>query len=128
MTPRVGPNPPLIKPRTPVPGGARTSDLNPVQAEQVARLVNEARTVGDPKHGAELFASTRFACLSCHKVGDQGGTVGPDLSTIGACAPPEHLTESLLWPKQEVRPGFEAIIPHEILQRKSHADGAQTRD
>ncbi len=101
-----GPRP---TPRTPVPGGAKTSDLNPAEAQAVARLVAEARSAGDPRRGAELFASTRFACLSCHKVGEQGGTVGPDLTTVGACVPPEHLAASLLWPKQEVRPGFEAI-------------------
>ena len=101
-----GPRP---APRTPVPGGAKTADLKPEESQAVARLVSEAQSSGNPRHGAELFASTRYACLSCHKVGDQGGTVGPELSFIGACAPPEHLAASILWPKQEVRPGFEAM-------------------
>jgi putative heme-binding domain-containing protein len=100
-----GPRP---RPRTPVPGGARTSGLNPAETQAVARLIADARSSGDAKHGADVFASTRFACLSCHKVGDQGGTVGPDLSIVGACSPPEHLAASLLWPKQEVFPGYEA--------------------
>jgi putative heme-binding domain-containing protein len=121
-----GPRP---RPSTPVPGGAKTSGLNPAETEAVGRLIADARSSGDAKHGAELFASTRFACLSCHKVGDQGGTVGPDLSIAGACSPPEHLAASLLWPKQEVFPGYEATAVEMkdglVLQGYKHAETAK---
>ena len=100
-----GPRP---TPRTTVPGGAKAAGLKPAEAEAVARLVADAKADGDPRRGADLFASTRFACLSCHKVGDQGGAVGPDLSIAGACSTVDHLAASLLWPKLEVFPGYEA--------------------
>ncbi len=62
-----------------------------------------------PSAGAEVFASPRFACLSCHRVGDQGGTVGPDLSTAGLCIKADELVESLLWPARKIREGYEAL-------------------
>jgi len=56
-----------------------------------------------------VFRSPTLACMSCHLVGGQGGTVGPDLSMIGKCSPPEEIVESVLWPKRQVKPEFVAI-------------------
>jgi putative heme-binding domain-containing protein len=95
-----GPQP---KPRTPVP------PKPPEQASAVQELLRAARERGDPRRGAEVFASPKSACLSCHRVGDQGGTVGPDLTTAGACVPPEELVEAILWPRKKVKEGYAAI-------------------
>jgi sugar phosphate isomerase/epimerase len=101
-----GPRP---RPRTPVPPppspAPRVSSTAPADMAKVANLISEAREHGDPGRGAEVFASPRFACLSCHRVGDQGGSVGPDLSTAGACIKPEEIVESLLWPGRRVKEG-----------------------
>src|ERR1039458_4115995 len=74
-----------------------------------AGLLEDARKAGDVARGAELFASPKFACLSCHQAGGQGGIVGPDLSTAGLCIKPEEIVESLLWPKRQVKEGFAAF-------------------
>ncbi len=47
-----------------------------------------------------------MACISCHKIGRQGGTVGPDLSAVAKDRKLEHIVESLLWPKRDVKPEF----------------------
>src|SRR5258708_22790041 len=47
--------------------------------------------------------------MSCHVVGGQGGTVGPDLSTVGKCLPPHEIVESVLWPKRQVKAEYMAI-------------------
>ena len=75
----------------------------------VVGLLSEARAHGDARRGAEVFASARFACLSCHKVAGQGGEIGPELTAAGACVPAEELVESLLWPKARVKEGYEAV-------------------
>src|SRR5213076_1030552 len=62
----------------PATGGAL--DYDP---ELVRPLVDEARARGNSRRGAMLFGSPHFACISCHRVGQQGGVTGPDLSTIG---------------------------------------------
>jgi putative heme-binding domain-containing protein len=108
-----GPRP---RPRTPVPppppaarektGAQPGSTFNPAL---IAGLLADARTSGDVARGALVFASPQLACLSCHQVGGQGGNVGPDLSTAGLCLKPEELVESLLWPRRQVKEGFNAF-------------------
>ena len=94
-----GPRP---KPRTPVPPPPR----EPVD---VSALLDDAREHGDPAAGAAVFASARFACLSCHRVGDQGGSIGPELSTAGLCVPPGELVEAILWPARKIKEGYETV-------------------
>jgi putative heme-binding domain-containing protein len=77
-------------------------------ASTVRRLLAEARAQGDRLRGAHVFAAPQFACLSCHKVGSQGGTVGPDLTLLGRCLPPEEIVESVLWPRRKVKEGYVA--------------------
>jgi putative heme-binding domain-containing protein len=106
-----GPRP---KPRTPVPApaapkAAAGADADAFDPALVASLLNEARERGDARRGAEVFASPRFACVSCHKVGDQGGAVGPELTTVGVCVPPDEVVESVLWPKRKVKEGYQVL-------------------
>jgi len=42
-------------------------------------------------------------CLGCHKIGDKGGTVGPDLSFQGERINPEWMTNFLMHPRK-IRP------------------------
>jgi len=77
--------------------------------ELVARLVAEAKSSGDARRGAEVFRAAQFACISCHVVGKQGGTVGPELTLLSRCLSPEQIVEALLWPKKQVKDEFIAI-------------------
>ena len=99
------------KPRTPVPprpADKTTSAVAPSDATLVAALLDQARQHGDPLQGALVFASPKFACLSCHRVGDHGAMIGPDLSTVGICVKPEELVESVLWPRRQVKEPYVA--------------------
>jgi putative heme-binding domain-containing protein len=110
-----GPKP---KPRTPVPQAIPSSPNNgqaqrpaqerPYDHDRVVRLLAEAKAHGNAARGAEVFRSPQFACLSCHKVGAQGGSVGPDLTLIGRCIPHEEIVEAVLWPRRKVREGYVA--------------------
>ena len=76
-----------------------------------------------------MFLDARFSCTSCHKVGTEGGIVGPELTTAGTCLSPEEIAESVLWPRRKVKQGYEAIAlatddgkviqgyPHEQTER-----------
>src|SRR5262249_22646349 len=44
-----------------------------------------------------------------HKVGKEGGIVGPDLTLVGRCLTPEQIVESVLWPKRQVKEEYKAI-------------------
>ena len=93
----------------PVPISHDVSKLSPEQAATVKTLLAEARGAGDVARGATLFASSRLACLGCHKVAAQGGPIGPDLSAVGICMPPEAIVAAVLWPKLAVKEGFNAL-------------------
>ncbi|HWB02821.1 MAG TPA: PVC-type heme-binding CxxCH protein [Verrucomicrobiales bacterium] len=74
--------------------------------ELVTKLIDSAKASGDSKRGAEVFRMAQAACTGCHKVGNEGGITGPDLSAIGRGMTPELITESLLWPKRQIKEGF----------------------
>jgi putative heme-binding domain-containing protein len=112
LVPQVGGAPPGPRPtpRTPVAPRPATVAAQPAdEPAAIAQLIADARTTGDPLRGAEIFASAKAACLSCHRIGDQGGSVGPDLSKTALCIKPEEIVESLYWPRKRVKEGYEAI-------------------
>ena len=49
-------------------------------------------------------------CVACHAVGNQGGTVGPDLSWIGILRTPESLTTSLIEPGAQISRNYATIV------------------
>ena len=62
---------------------------------------------GDAKRGKKLFASEEFTkCLVCHKVGNDGGAIGPNLTMIGGKFDRPHLIESLLEPSRQIVEGY----------------------
>ncbi len=81
----------------------------PYSAALVKELLADAKAYGDARRGAIVFRAATSACLSCHKVGKQGGEVGPNLSTVGACIPPEEIVAGVFWPNRTVKPEFKAV-------------------
>jgi putative heme-binding domain-containing protein len=57
---------------------------------------------GDAVKGKALVESS--GCYQCHRIGDTGSRVGPNLSNIGDRRTPERLQRSLLAPDEEVLP------------------------
>ncbi|WP_161604794.1 DUF6797 domain-containing protein [Roseiconus nitratireducens] len=98
------------KNRNPTPaedGASATLDAPPAfDADRVRGLSEEARREGDAMRGAAVFADARLGCLSCHRVGPHGGTVGPELSQVAKQRTPEQIVESVLWPGREVKPEY----------------------
>jgi putative heme-binding domain-containing protein len=75
----------------------------------VKELLADVQAHGDARRGAVVFGDAASACLSCHKVGKQGGDVGPDLSMVGLCLAPEAVVEAVFWPSRTVKPEFKAV-------------------
>jgi len=64
---------------------------------------------GDPGRGETLFWSETNRCGTCHRVGDRGAAVGPDLTAISSLRPREAILESLLEPSRRVEPAYAAF-------------------
>ena len=89
--------------------GLALSELKLSAAEMLA-LAQEALTKGDAARGERIYRRTELACVACHAIGGAGGKVGPDLTSIGASAPPDYLVESLLYPNAKVKEGFHSVV------------------
>lgn len=79
-------------------------------SEFAARLLRQATASGDPQRGLAVFASAKLACLSCHRVGEHGGQVGPSLAKLGAERKPLEIVSSVLWPRMDVKPEYAARL------------------
>ena len=65
-------------------------------------------TGGDAGRGREWFATA--TCAGCHSIGERGGTVGPDLTQIGAIRSGGDLLESILYPSSSFAQGYEPYL------------------
>ena len=63
---------------------------------------------GDAKRGQAVFMSEKSKCSSCHRVGEQGKRVGPDLTTIGANRTAGDLLESMVFPSASIVRDYES--------------------
>jgi putative membrane-bound dehydrogenase-like protein len=75
------------------------------------RLMQLALTrTGNAERGRAIFLNTAASqCLKCHPFRDQGGRIGPDLTTIGSRFPRAYLIESVLEPSRAIAPSFETL-------------------
>jgi putative heme-binding domain-containing protein len=62
-----------------------------------------APVAGDAARGRSVF-ETRGNCLGCHRVGNVGQFMGPDLTEIGRLRTPEALLQKLLDPTTTMQP------------------------
>ncbi len=82
---------------------------------------------GDAKNGEGLFFNKELKCANCHKVGDKGTTVGPDLTKIGATRTRAELLDSLLNPSARVEPQYAAYAVR-TKDEKTHIGIVVTRN
>jgi putative membrane-bound dehydrogenase-like protein len=75
------------------------------------RLAQAALTrAGNPERGRTLFFNvTKSQCLKCHRLGEQGEKIGPDLTGVGKRFARIHIIESILDPSRTIAPSFETI-------------------
>ena len=79
-----------------------------VETEQ---LMQHALTQnGNSERGrAVFFDAEKSQCIKCHRLGTEGGQIGPELTGVGGRFSRIHLIESLLEPSRTIAPSFEAV-------------------
>jgi putative membrane-bound dehydrogenase-like protein len=62
---------------------------------------------GNPERGRTLFLDAdRSQCLKCHRLGESGESIGPELTGVGSRFARIHVVESILEPSRTIAPGF----------------------
>jgi putative heme-binding domain-containing protein len=66
---------------------------------------------GDAERGRRLFFDAKKSqCVKCHRIGEQGERIGPELTGIGSRFSRIHLVESILEPSRTVAPGYQSVV------------------
>lgn len=66
-----------------------------------------AERAGDPVRGREVFFGPKAACAACHRYGDEGRDLGPDLSRIRDKLDARGLLANILDPSAAISFGYE---------------------
>jgi putative membrane-bound dehydrogenase-like protein len=85
-----------VRPRA----NALLEELEQHREQQIAQLDQLIPLLesGDLKRGREVFFAEKSKCATCHRVAEQGGQIGPDLTTIGRNRSSRDLLESIVFP------------------------------
>ncbi len=71
----------------------------------------ECLSGGNAAEGRKIFFERAEAsCVRCHKVGEEGGEVGPVLDGIGAKQNRKYLLDSIVDPNAAIAPGFDSVL------------------
>ncbi|HEY2411775.1 MAG TPA: PVC-type heme-binding CxxCH protein [Pirellulaceae bacterium] len=66
---------------------------------------------GDATRGRQLFFErAQLSCVRCHKAGETGGDVGPELTKIAVDKKRDYLLEAIVTPNKTVAKNFETIV------------------
>lgn len=77
---------------------------------QLGPLSDKVIASGSPASGKKHFEAGKGTCIACHKIGDAGRPIGPDLSKIGAIRTERDLLESILFPSNTLARDYEAHV------------------
>ncbi|MBG99337.1 MAG: hypothetical protein CMN58_03195 [Solibacterales bacterium] len=69
-------------------------------------LTSEVKQYGDVSNGAKVYTKAALSCTACHKIGQEGGVLGPELTAVGAGLPVDLLIEAVLWPERQLKEGY----------------------
>ena len=78
-----------------------------LDSTELAKILQAVDQQGDAKRGRRIFGRKDLQCLICHRVGRDGGRVGPDLSSLGGSAQLPEILQSLLEPSAKIKQGYQ---------------------
>jgi putative heme-binding domain-containing protein len=85
---------------------AQLPPVEQISDETFRKFVAALAGQRDLKHGHEIFLQ---ACATCHRIGNEGKEMGPDLlGQLGGAE--ESLLKDVLMPNERIRPGYETTL------------------
>ncbi len=103
--------------RAPRASAAAVTLTPPVQPTTLAQVLPLVPTASVERGRGIMTAA---ACFNCHRVGNEGRPVGPDLTAIGDRGDPAHLIRSMIEPNAQITEGY-ALITVATREGKSFA-------
>jgi putative heme-binding domain-containing protein len=96
-----------------LPADERTKHLGSVVLpQQILSLT------GDAARGKQVFFEIEgVSCKNCHRIGDSGTEVGPELNTIGKKLTREQLLENILEPSKQIDPKYVTYLAETVEGR-----------
>jgi putative membrane-bound dehydrogenase-like protein len=85
--------------------------------ELVTFLQSDAGRRGDAARGEQLF--TKAQCVTCHRIGSSGETLGPDLSTVAQRFQRKEILESIVYPSHTISDQYATRVV--VANGKSYA-------
>ena len=83
------------------------NDLSEAEKEQ---LIQAALSEGNIYRGRTVYRRKELQCATCHRIGNAGGLIGPNLSTVGSYMTPNSLLESILNPNTDIKQNYETVL------------------
>src|SRR5205085_11063800 len=75
----------------------------------LSTMAADVQARGNVENGNKVFHRAELACITCHRIGDEGGKIGPALDAIGSAQPLEFIMGTVIEPQREVKEGFETV-------------------
>jgi putative heme-binding domain-containing protein len=100
-----------------IPGSEMPAYAGRLEDDSIWRLVSYIRSVashdntpvrGDRVGGEKIFW-TKGGCGQCHRIGEKGNSVGPDLSRVGLLRSLGYLRASILTPDSDLTRGYSTV-------------------
>lgn len=100
---------PTAIPRSSQASASATSTVRPLVSdwdmESLADIAENSPVAGDRKIGRQVFHDAQ--CDRCHRIGNQGTSIGPDLTFVGRRFGARDLLTSILIPSQSVAENYQ---------------------
>jgi putative heme-binding domain-containing protein len=91
-----------------------------------AAIVEQVKKHGNPARGELVYRRATSGCVTCHAIGNAGGTVGPAMTSLGASAPLDYIVESMYAPSAKIKEGYDAVTLS--LKDGTEITGIDTRE
>lgn len=81
------------------------------QSAHITSLLTELQAMPrSVRHGQAIFNSPKAACSACHRIGYQGGNIGPDLTSISNSRSERDLLEAVVYPSASFVRSYEPLL------------------
>jgi putative heme-binding domain-containing protein len=93
------------------PARVRSAVPSAVQPPKDAYAAWALNNHGNAARGRNRFSEpSGGGCIRCHRVNGEGGTIGPDLSSVGSKYNRAQLIETILYPSRQILSGYRQTV------------------